>query len=55
MLSAITPTFDGHPITQHKGIVLGDVFPGVDLDDEALGANASMIMLTASRTVAVVE
>ena len=58
MIITTTPSVEGQPVTEYLGIVTGEAIMGadailsVDLDYETVGANGSMLMVTASGTAA---
>ena len=45
MITTTTPTIEGHPIREYKGLVTGETI---------IGANGSMLMVTASGTAVVI-
>ena len=60
MILSTTPTIEGRPIREYKGIVTGEVIiganavVGIDLDYETIGANGSMLMVSSSGTAVVI-
>ncbi|SEK99130.1 heavy metal-binding domain-containing protein [Pacificibacter marinus] len=45
MIISTTPSVEGQPITDYKGIVSGEAIMGVGLDDEVIN---NMLMVSAS-------
>jgi len=55
MILSTTPSFDGKKAAKYLGLVSGDAIVGVDIDYETIGANSSMLMVSASGAPVVVE
>lgn len=53
MILSTTPTIEGHPIREYRGVVTGETIIGIDLDYETVGQNGSMLMVTCSGTAVV--
>ena len=61
MILTTTPTIEGYPVKQYLGVVASETIIGanvfrdiIDLDYETVGANGSMLMVTASGTAVVI-
>ena len=60
MILSTTPTIEGHPILEYKGIVTGETIiganaiVGIDIDYETVGQSGSMLMVAVSGTAVII-
>ena len=59
MILSTTPTIEGHPIREYRGVVTGaslgcNAIVGIDLDYETVGNSGSMLMVTCSGTAVII-